>query len=464
MNRISKLSNMSRNMYLISFFTIFAVFITFIQTITVEGYQLLFLLPASYLFLIIFNRSKWIHLKNNVGLIALFGIEMLRLVVNPLLTSFSNYQFALAYNVTQNTSYGIILLVYETFAISLALRIKFKDNYKYKTYRKDGIKRLVIITSFVLIISIIVFSFAPEVIKNNISIKNLFLENGNFANVEQSKIIAKYGISFLKKLMLVLANYLLSVDKLLIPAVMIVIIRKFKYANVLALLISFSPFLMMDGVIARSIINCILLLLLYFNLYDISVRKMYIPILIAFVAVVFYFIFRFSVSTYDKDIISYFASITNSYFSGENIVSGTFNLPNNFTYKIYYFTRDFLNSIPFSNTIFGIEGKTISEFFNFYNISRGQIPTTIGLSSFYFTPILAPIYSVIFARKSYILGKCAILEANPLFKLIYTYTAIILALGIATYNINIAFGLLIQVALPIYLILYFSYKPIINRG
>ncbi|SHJ79209.1 hypothetical protein SAMN02745751_03383 [Dethiosulfatibacter aminovorans DSM 17477] len=458
MTKIYKPTNELLGLYVICVASIFSAIVVLMETISVEGYRLLFLLPSSYLFFVVFNCNKIKYLKSNIGLLMLFAVEFIRLVVNPLLIAFSEYKFSITINTAENTPMAVLLLVYETIAISLAMRVRIKRDFISKQYSEHGMKRMTFAVFAVLLISIVVFSFAPEVINNNVTLLNLFQENGRFANAEQTWIISKYGTSFLKKLMLVLANYILNVDKLLIPAYIIVAISKFKYAKPIALAATMLPFLLIDGVIARSFINCIILLLLFFGLYKIDVKRMYKPFILVAVVVVFYFYYRFSLLYSDRNLSSYFASITNSYFSGVNIVSGAFNMTGSIVSRAYYCIRDYLGSIPFSSTLFGLHGKTVSEFFNACNDSGGQIPTTVGLCMYYFTPIFSPLYSVIFTRKCFVFGEYAKLEENPFFKVIYIFMTIYLALGISMYNVTIVFGYMIQVALPIYIIVWWAYK------
>ena len=410
MTKTYKSTNRLLGLYVICLASIFSAIVVLMKTISVEGYRLLFLLPSSYLFFIVFISIKLKYLKSIIVLLILFSVELIRLVINPLLIAFSAYEFPITINIAENTPMAVLLLVYETIVISFALRIRIKRDFISKQYSKHGMKRMTFAVFVILLVSIVVFSFSPEVINNNVTVLNLFQENGHFATTEQTWIISKYGTSFFKKFMLVLANYILNVDKSLIPVYIIFAIRKFKYAKPIALVTTLLTFILMDGVIARSFINYIILLLLFFGLYKIDIRKVYKPFILVAVAIIFYFYYRFSLLYSDRNFSSYFAGITNSYFSGINIVSGAFNMTGSILSRAYYCIRDYLGSIPFSSTLFRLQGKTVAEFFNACNNSRGQIPTTVGLCMYYFTPIFSPLYSVLFARKCFVFGEYAKLE------------------------------------------------------
>ena len=148
-----------------------------------------------------------------------------------------------------------------------------------------------------------------------------------------------------------------------------------------------------------------------------------------------------------------------AYFSGVNIVSGVFNLPYELDYRIKYFLYDFMTTIPFGHTIFGISDPTIQEFFNSYNYSQGQIPTTIGMGYYYFGNIFAPAYSMIFAylayRSFYLLEMGKVYSPFQYIRLLYSI--FVFSMGIVMYNIEITMILVFSVLIPMYILERLAY-------
>ena len=186
---------------------------------------------------------------------------------------------------------------------------------------------------------------------------------------------------------------------------------------------------------------------------------MMLPVIIAGVFVVIYFVARFFVSG-GTNVISYFADKSVDYFAGANIVGGVFNLPQELKYRIQYHLYDLLRMVPYANTIFGLDSSDyLQGFFNTCNnVQGGQIPPTIAMSSYYLGVFFAPVYSIIFARLCKKYGEKAVLAQNPYYRLVYTYISFITALGICMYSIDITLITLSQVILPIYIILRIAYK------
>ena len=113
---------------------------------------------------------------------------------------------------------------------------------------------------------------------------------------------------------------------------------------------------------------------------------------------------------------------------------------------------DFTATVPFGNTIFHTNGEmTIQPFFNMYNDSFGQIPPTIGIGYYYFGPIFAPAYSIIFALISFKAGekiRCKDFD-NPFQFARLIYTVFIFSMGIIMYNIEITMINTLCILVPI---------------
>ena len=211
------------------------------------------------------------------------------------------------------------------------------------------------------------------------------------------------------------------------------------------------PMFAIGGTIARNLIYTVCLLLLYnylFNGQKISKKAVFL-LGGAGLAVVAWWMLRGGTA----NLFEQFSKRFSSYFSGVNVVSGAFNLPDNTEYKIGYFIYDFIGSIPYGTTLFGISNERVAVFFNTYNASSGQIASTIGMGYYYFGFALAPIYSMLFAYVSYRAGfklkngmySCPMSCIRLLMETFY------LSMGIIMYNIEITVSNCFSVLLPIYI-------------
>lgn len=425
------------------------------------GYSLLFLLPLSYIAFLTITIKNQKEIPANIGLTILYIIEYIRLVISPFLVAASGYENIIVLNAEENNVLGIMLLVYETFAISIALLVRIKIlRFSCKSIgeRRSDIKIRWFVIIFVLL-CVIVCYYAPEVIQNYRVITGIFTDN-EFSNIEQSYVVNKYATSFIKKLFLVLANYILKIARAFLPIYLIVLVSKKDtvLTRLFSLLLVFSPLLFVDGAIARSLYLTLLFLIVYNNVYRIDIKRMYAPIIISIIFVLIYWMARFKLSG-GQNVLAYFSNKSADYFAGVNIIGGSCNLPSDLDSRFHYFTLDLLRSVPFANSLFGLDSRDyVQIFFNNYNMTTGgQIPTTIGMGYYYFSIIFAPAYSVIFAILCKKFGNQAIYQKNHYYKFTYNYLSFLAALGIGMYNIEITLGNMVQVVLPIYLAIRCAY-------
>ena len=427
-----------------------------------NGYELLCILPLAYIFMAFICRNCWRRMPINFGLTILFSLEFIRLVISPLLVFASDYHCVIWYQAENNNGKGIMLMVFEAISIALALRCKM--TIRTKEYENiDNIRaneRMNLLMIAVVMASTFVCIMAPEILTGFRTIAGVFTDS-LYTTIEGVQLSSDY--SGTGKFFVVTGNYLFKVVRLILPAYILVVLRNrmAKRYTLICYCVILSPFLFVDGTIARSIFYTIFLLMLYYQLYGRDIKKMMIPVIIAGVFVVVYFVARFIV-TGGTDAISYFADKSVDYFAGANIVGGVFNLPQELKYRIHYHLYDLLRTVPYANTIFGLDSSDyLQRFFNACNnVNGGQIPPTIAMSSYYLSVFLAPVYSIIFARLCMKYGEKAIVAQNPYYRLVYTYISFITALGICMYSIDITLITLSQVILPIYIISRIAYKRI----
>lgn len=450
-------------MLLCIFFSLFALGVCVILLTDNEKdscYSLLFMLPLGFSVLSILFYKIYDSVPQNLGVTLILILFFVRTVISPLFMRLGNYSVTITQGFKENTANAILLVLYEMFCVFFVLYIKVL-NMKNKTNNSNqhcnatnphGIKLYSVIVLLLVALLLICNMITPALLGNYRTIFDISDEF--FTNYEDSYTIDKYGTTFITKLSLVVGQYLTRALLLLVPACLILYFsqRKTKLSKILSLLSCTIPLFFIGGAIARSLIYVICLLLLHNYLFGTqgSSLKPFLLIGLGGIIVIAWWIFRSS----DESIFEQLSRRFSSYFSGVNIVSGAFNLPDEIEYKIRYFVYDFIGSVPFGTTLFNITEQRIQPFFNLYNLSSGQIPTTIGMGYYYFGPILAPIYSMIFAETAATAGAelCNPVQKHPLRRIRLLYTVFAFSMGIVMYNIEITMTIFFSIIFPMYIL------------
>lgn len=428
-----------------------------------QGYKLLPFLPFSYLFSLLINKTRIVTETPNIGIFIYYSISLLRLVILPLLYIIYGYYEVIEYNSVSNTPKAILLMAYETIAIAISLNVSIRNTEKISVklsqpYKATVYKRLSVITLALILVGVILNHITPEVLQSYTTIFDM-IKTGKIPP-EQNYLVRKYGVNFVKKLSLVSSNYLFKILKLLIPMCLVTVLQRKEgvLRKSLAILVCLLPFLYVSGSIAVSFHYLFLIASLFIVIQGKRPDVIFKPLIIAMITIMLYLVIRVSISSNENT--GAMIRTINAYFSGVNIVSGSFNLEGGLPLRLHYFLCDIFGSIPFSGTLFGIDGMTINEYFCYSNECSGQIAPTIGLGCYYFSPILAPLYSVFFIKLSETFGKRFYSEENPHLRVIYVAISYYSALAVVAYNIEIVLGIFCQVILPIYIVFFLCYKNI----
>lgn len=433
-------------------------------------YNNLFILPLSCAVLNMINGNLYKKIPQNIGVTIILLLMFFRLTVTPFFMVLGNYNVILNVNLGLNTSKAIILMAYEATVIYFVLiicsytskesiytkveNISCNVNYKIKLSYK-------IILLILFIILITTFIIAPEqkmFYRTIIGIGEKY-----YTSLETSDVIEIYGTTFLKKGSMVLGMYLFKFLRILIPAVIIIENSnrfKGKISLIISIIIACTQFLFVEGAIARSFYYTFILLILITYLYKIdSMRFLEIIFILGVALVSIYFYIRYKTNKINySNIFEYASRISNSYFSGVNVVSGIFNMPRTLELRIHYFFYDYFKSIPFGNTIFKLDSNVMQTLFNQANNSGGQIPPTVASSYYYFGILLSPLYSIIFTIISFTAGEKVSRTDNYISKVNYLLLSLIMALGIIMYNQSIAITTGITVILPMFIIKKLAYR------
>ena len=441
-------------------------------------YAFIWLLPATYSVCMIFSRRTIKEALQNLPILLIGVLFFVRMVVSPFLYAYVGIKETIVLNVAENTSKAIFIMCYECSVVFALLNYRCRKNWDKrclafyldknrqrqnanKTISKrfaKGDKRMLFILLVCIGIVGCLYLISPHIFDIYRTIFDI--GDADFTSREASYYTNLYGTTFLTKFAMVAANYMLNVLIILIPAVVIywsAKIRRRFFGIIVAIIACITPFFMISGAIARSFYTP--MLLAYEAIYIYWPRNQKYKMLTIFALgaglILIYWIIRYIANTEDASIKGFFQSFAgtvNAYFSGVNVVSGTFNLPNNLETRIDCIMHDILEAIPFSGTIFGIDDINTPVIFNTANGSAGQIPTTVGLSSYYFSPFLAPFISAIFTYIAHESGIKYDLSSRPLKKVCYLFIGLYLSLGLVMYNFPISFGNIIQCVLPMFIV------------
>ncbi len=436
-------------------------------------YKWLFLLPFSFLSCVyVFPRLRK-ESFNNLALTLLVVLFFCRMVVSPAFLFLGRYAVTIEKNIRHNTTKSVFLMVYELFAVFGLLEfilwrkewnaVKNKQMLQeVEQSRKqfDENRAFFLLSMIVIFCGILYASFAAIVPEMFSTLRTILdIRDADFTSFEDSFLIDYYAKNEIDKFAIVCGTYLIRCLLLLVPAYLIMLFAKKKSicTLVLSFLTCLVPLFFIGGAIARSLLYALFLFLFVVYLFEMKRFKivMFCAVTVCGIAVLGYWILRSS----DDGIFVDSSKRFSAYFSGVNVVSGVFNLPNGIADRFKYFTEDILGSIPFSGTLFNVQGGASASFFNVANASTGQIPPTIAMGYYYFGALLAPLYSLLFAWMAYKAGEwIKHPQKNRPFRYVLCIQFLfVCCMGIVMYNIEITLTNLFGICVPLWLLEWFVY-------
>lgn len=445
-----------------------------------DYYAGLFVLPLCFVVASLIFKDIYILIPENIGATVIILLFFVRLVLNPLIFSEAGYLETVTINTNSNSVYAIFLSGYEVFAVFATIfffyhsnngAINSREKIEYDTKVGNAYK---VSVGILLLMAIACYLVTPGIMEGFRSINHI--NDQYFTNIENGDIIKKYSTNIITKFSMVTGNYIIKILVILIPTILILQCKSIKnqmWAKALSFLLCFIPVFFIDGAIARSLIYVVTLFMLRSYVFNSSNHnksqgKMLGIVFAAATIVLLYWINRFQHSN-TESFLSFISVKVNTYFSGFNIVAGSFNLPRTIDYRIRYMIYDFTETFPYGNTIFHISHDTIQPFFNKHNGTSGQIPTTIGMGYYYFGFLFSPVYSVCFALIALKAGYKIKNEPNLLPKVRLILTSFYFSMGIIMYNIEITMTNFFCVILPLIILekingKYNTYKSSVNNN
>lgn len=425
------------------------------------GYNLLPLLPFSFFVMSLFSGNMLTKcIPGNYGVTVFLFLLFIRTSIFPVFFTLGRYSDVFGVNIAPYMPSAIWLSVYEVCMVFITFNLcthNAKRTEKRIQSKEDVLQYNLRAMRFwvfaLLAVYVATFVLVPECKHFYQNITDI--TEVEFTNNEMSTVIDQYATSFLNKLILVLHNYLTKIVRFIVPLhVICEIYDKNKRGSgyFFSIIVSLINVFIIDGTIARGLVYAFVLLLLTCIIYK-KEKNIYKVAIVTTATVVVYFYVRavYAVGM-NQNIWEYLSSYIGSYFSSVANTAANIRMTLKPKEISQYFWYDFLESIPFGNTLFGLESISYQRAFNEWSHSAGQIPTTIGTGYVYFGAVLAPVYSVIFAKVCHKSGAVANAANSVVKKGIYLLLATYCALAITMYYTKIVLVVIIGAIIPMILI------------
>ena len=424
-------------------------------------YILLPLIPFAFgIMVVLASNVICDNIPSNYGITILVLLLTVRSVLIPAFLTLGDYKTTFGQSIADNMNTATLLTVYEIVAIFVTLILLNNRKEKYENKIKQNENRIkynfqamrFLIVALMLLFAI-TFVIVPECKYFYLNLSNI--TDMNFANNEMSSVIDQYATDFVSKLILVLHNYLTKIVRFLLPLhIIFEIARKNnrKSGYFLSAIVASINIFIIDGTIARGFVYAFILLLLTCIIYE-REKDIYKITIIAVVGIVAYFSIRtvFTVIA-GENVWTYLSRYIGSYFSSPANTAACLNMDMEAFEKIKFMLYDYLESIPFGNTIFGLDSISFQADFNAANSSYGQIPTTIGALYLYFGAILSPLYSILFTVIAFKAGIKARKSNSIMRKGVYLLLAMYAAMALTMYYLKIVMVVIIGTIIPMLII------------
>lgn len=407
---------------------------------------------------LIFARN-YRFMFNRKSIFIILSLYYLRNVITPFLMSLGKYSSAINIRSIENIENALVLMILETFLVYF-----FIFYYSNKQIRKIGFKfklnekkKYIFKVAMFLIISLMIISYIiiPEIGKKFISI---FDKNA----ATQAVLITDFTLptGSIKRSLYTLFDIFFGVIRLFIPAWIIFFIRKkvsFKYiAIILSSFVVFTQLLFFTNEVMSTFIVMTVLIMFIFKLFS-NHKKFIFMYLGGGVMSSFVLILLAKSAESSSSIVNDFSAISKlmlAYFPGITNVAGIFNIREANTLNTLF--ADFYSTIPFRNTLFGIETSSTSlELFRVFNLGPGQIIPNVG-QAFLYLGFLAPLASIYLVKVSIKYDYFQNSENNIFKFLTYNYILIVAAITPVFYYFTSFVGTFITLAIPMIILSKYS--------
>lgn len=435
-----------------------------------DGYQLLWLLPLSFIIVSIFTINITNSLLKNLSVTIIWGGYFVRFVLTPLLLMLGDYQVIFRTLTTSNIENAIFLMAYEIFIVFICLEMYLIESKRYNNkinINKKNNEALKLEDSKILhfgliILSLICVSIVFYIPQLRDSFTWIFSNKTDIANLDYNiDTIAIRGT--INRALSSLFVFIFDIIRYLIPIYLLEIthkrFRNSKFGYIISLIICVSPFMIISGSNVQPFIGLIINVVMISKLYphkSKSMKKFFIILGFVLLASILASKLIILGDTRGVSGIDSLALTVNAYFPGVGNAAAALNVIDDNKFKTLFY--DVFSTIPFRNSIFPtIASKevTLTLLFNRFNAISGNIIPCISGSEHYLGFLLAPFIPAFLACFS-IRMKIKAETSNSYWKYFYyMFFSIRVAMIPNLYNHISFISIVINQFIPIYLITIF---------
>ncbi len=383
--------------------------IAFDENVT-NGYQLLWLLPLSFAITTMLTINITRIMLHSIILAVIWWGYFIRFVLTPLFLRFGDYRIIFSAVPADSIERAVLLMVYEIIIVfsCLAIYLKLINRQIVKAEKSISISlnnKGYKIVNFVLFLLVLLcisnYLYIPEIKDNYTSI---FTDKSVIATIDyQFDSIATRGTT--KRVLYTLFIFVFNIIRYIIPVYLLKLVhikcRNFNWSYTVSLLICMLPFLVISESNIEPFFGLILNVVMMTKLYPektksiIRIFAVLGTILISSILLAKLYLLEAWQGTSGGGSLSL---TINAYFPGVGNAAAAYNIVDNNKWQTFFY--DMFSTIPFRNTLFpSISSKaiTVTNLFNLYNGTTGNIIPCISCSEYYFGAILSPIVPAFFS-------------------------------------------------------------------
>lgn len=438
---------------------LFTSCIIFLDASKVQAYKLLYLLPLVFAILTILSFNNFSRIITIPPALIIYVLYFLRNVATVIVMHAGNYA---GYFNTSNMDKAIYLMIYEMIMVFFILNLSVKKYHDKSSVIEEveideWIKRRMPLSFSMILFTIITFMVIAVIVYP--SIKELYVSLFDF----QGELVTESVSSIAgnqNRIVFTLFSFWVDFMRILLPVYLFKIIRRFTHSKRVGIILSLPVILlqfMFVGATSALAIYCAFIdFFVLLKLYPKYRKRLLVLVYIgAFFSILIMFVTKFnSTVLYKGSQAEALSEMFQAYFSGPCNIAACFNMPKSLRwwallYDLYY-------TIPFNGTLFGLNGITSAEIFNFANSGHYQIIPCVGQVYYFFGMILAPIVSMIMCYYAVKIYNKSIREHNVWIFVSQTLLWFYLCISPIMYNGQIFINRLTNSIIPCILITYFS--------
>lgn len=425
-----------------------------------ENYAAIAWLPFVFALCSIVFANVYTQLGNNIGLLCLHCLMIIRLIITPIFMTQANFRSIYIGLDRKAVDQAVLLLSYECVIVYFVLsRFAARSRKQLLASRLETKEFSINYQKPSAVFTLALFAMALYCLAVWVLIPNcrdFYKTVFDFSAEDFTTALystAEEETGTVTRAALTLFKMAFDVVRLLLPMYFLIFLKRrgapLRMSITIGLLLAAIQFFFIDSTTAKSIICAFLLISFLARLYPAQSKKIVSTAAISVsVIIAVYFSIRFAVgSRYGDDSTEYVSKILNAYFAGiDNVAAGT-RLPAG--HESATFWGGLYSAIPFNSTLFGLRVKHLQTLFNDINGSYGQIPPMLTEGYYYFGTLFAPVLSGLYAALTYHFGEKFGRTNSAWYLVSDLFATVLFAIAIVMYNQEIALSWLTSWLIPL---------------